>query len=202
MDYPSNSNRKKEENQKPKKDIEKVVSTEVIVQKKTVSDRFKNIFIGGEFKASMRYISAEVLLPAFRNMIVDATTKGIERVIYGESAPKLPRSSMQPRMSYNTPVDRSYSRFASPTPQTVSRNRRYDVSNIVLVSREEAETVLERLSDILGQYDVASVADLHQLVGLPSTWVDNKWGWSSLRYADVRQIREGFLLELPQVEPI
>jgi hypothetical protein len=202
MDYPSNSNRKKEENQKPKKDIEKVVSTEVIVQKKTVSDRFKNIFIGGEFKASMRYISAEVLLPAFRNMIVDATTKGIERVIYGESAPKRPRSSMQPRMSYNTPVDRSYSRFASPTPQTVSRNRRYDVSNIVLVSREEAETVLERLSDILGQYDVASVADLHQLVGLPSTWVDNKWGWSSLRYADVRQIREGFLLELPQVEPI
>lgn len=202
MDYPSNSNKNKEEPSKPKKDIEKVISTEAIVQKKSVSEKFKNIFLGGEFKSSLRYISAEVLLPAFRNMIVDATTKGIERVIYGESTPKRPASSMQSRMSYNTPVDRSYSRFASPSQHTVSRNRRYDVSNIVLVSREEAETVLERLNDILQKYDVVSVADLHQLVGLPSTYIDNKWGWSSLRFADVRQIREGFLLDLPPVEPI
>jgi hypothetical protein len=202
MDYPSNSNRKKEEVLKPKKDIEKVISTDAIVHKKTLTDRFKNVFLGGEFKSSVRYISAEVLLPAFRNMIVDATTKGIERVIYGESAPKRPASSMQSRMSYNTPVDRSYSRFASPSVNNVSRNRRYDVSNIVLVSREEAETVLERLNDILEKFDVVSVADLHQLVGLPSTYIDNKWGWSSLRFADVRQIREGFLLDLPPVEPI
>lgn len=202
MDYPSNSNRKKEEISKPKKEIEKVITTDAIVHKKTLSDRFKNVFLGGEFKSSVRYISAEVLLPAFRNMIVDATTKGIERVIYGESAPKRPASTMQSRMSYNTPVDRSYSKFASPNTYTASRNRRYDVNNIILVSKEEAETVLERLNDIIERFDVVSVADLHQLVGLPSTYVDNKWGWSSLRFADVRQIREGFLLDLPPVEPI
>lgn len=202
MDYPSNSNRKKEEISKPKKDIEKIVKAEVIVHKKTVSERFKNIFLGGEFKASLRYISAEVLLPALRNMVVDATSKGIERVIYGESAPKRPASSMQSRMSYNTPVDRSYSRFASPPTYSVSRNKRYDVSNIVLASREEAEAVLERLNDILEKYDIAVVADLHQLVGLPSSYIDNKWGWSSLRFADIRQVREGFLLDLPPVEPV
>lgn len=202
MDYPSNSNRKKEEVSKPKKEIEKVITTDAIVHKKTLSDRFKNVFLGGEFKSSLRYISAEVLLPAFRNMIVDATTKGIERVIYGESAPKRSASTMQSRMSYNTPVDRSYSKFASPNTYTASRNRRYDVNNIILVSKEEAETVLERLNDIIERFDVVSVADLHQLVGLPSTYVDNKWGWSSLRFADVRQIREGFLLDLPPVEPI
>lgn len=62
--------------------------------------------------------------------------------------------------------------------------------------------VLERLNDIIDRYEVASVADLHELVGLPTTHVDNKWGWENVRYAEVRQIREGFLLDLPPAMPI
>jgi hypothetical protein len=58
------------------------------------------------------------------------------------------------------------------------------------------------MTDIIDVYKVASVTDLHDLVGLPSTYVDNKWGWENLSYANVRQIREGYLLDLPPVEPI
>lgn len=72
----------------------------------------------------------------------------------------------------------------------------------MLVSRDEAELVIERLSDILENYDVASVADLYDLVGLPTTYIDNKWGWTNLAYANVRQVREGYLIDLPQAEPI
>lgn len=200
MDFPSNANKDKDQPKKP--EIEKIISGQAIQHKRSVSDKFKSVFMGGEFKSSVKYISAEVLLPALRNMIVDATTKGIERVIYGESLPKRSTHPSPSRMQYNTPVDRSYSRYASPPTYGVSKNRRQDVSNIVLVSREEAELVVERLSDIIDRFDVVSVADLHQLVGLPSTYVDNKWGWSSLRYVDVRQVREGFLIDLPPVEPI
>jgi hypothetical protein len=71
-----------------------------------------------------------------------------------------------------------------------------------MVSREEAENVIERLGDIIDVYKVATVADLHSLCDLPSTYIDNKWGWQALNYASVRQIREGFLLDLPPAEPI
>jgi hypothetical protein len=205
MDFPSNSNKQKQEANKPqKKAVEKVVSGEVITQKKSVGEKFKSVFLGGEFKSSMKYIAAEVLLPAFRNMIVDATTKGVERVIYGDSTPRRPSSSNRggPRVSYNAYYDRPnrpYSNAASYNPR---QSRRQEVSNFILADRAEAEIVMERLTDLIDKFDVASVADLHDLVGLPATYVDNKWGWSSLAHADIRQVREGFLLDLPPIEPI
>lgn len=200
MDFPSNANKNKEPIKKPEKIIEKVVTGEVKQHKSSMGERFKSIFLGGEFRSSLRYISAEVLLPALRNMIVDATSKGIERVIYGESAPRRRTERTGPRVSYNTPFDRPTRPQSQPvyTP----RGRRQQISNIILSSRAEAELVVERLNDIIDKYDVASVADLHDLVGLPTSYVDNKWGWSSLSYVDIRQVREGYLLDLPEIEAI
>ena len=47
---------------------------------------------------------------------------------------------------------------------------------MILNSRSESELVLESLQDIIDKYDVASVADLYQLVGLPTAYTDNKLG--------------------------
>lgn len=199
MDFPSNANKDKDPTAKK---VEKVVSGEVVQRKKSVGRRFKDVFLGGEFNSATRYIAAEVLLPALRNMVVDATTKGVERMIYGDSnMARRPSGGHRPRVSYQTPVERGYSRPA-PRANLPDQPRRGQTADIILASREEAETVLERLGDIIETYDVASVADLHDLVGLPNTYVDNNWGWPSLQYARVVQIREGFLLDLPPVEPL
>lgn len=202
MDFPSNTNKEKEQIKKgkPEKVIEKVVTGEVKQHKSSIGERFKAIFLGGEFKSSVRYIGAEVLLPALRNMVVDATTKGIERVIYGEAAPRRRPERPGPRVSYNSPFDRPTRPQQAPT--YAPRSRRQQISNIILASRAEAELVVERLSDIIDKFDVASVADLHDLVGLPTSYVDNKWGWSSLNYVDIRQVREGYLIDLPEIEAI
>jgi hypothetical protein len=201
MDFPSNANKEKDQpKKKPEKVVEKIVVGEVIQHKKTLNERFKEVFLGGEFKSSVRYIGAEVLLPALRNMVVDATTKGIERVIYGEAAPRRRQERPGPRVSYNSPFDRPVRPQQPPT--YAPRGRRQQISNIILASRAEAELVVERLGDIINQFDVATVADLHDLVGLPTTYVDNKWGWTSLTYVDIRQVREGYLIDLPEIEPI
>lgn len=207
MDFPSNANKDKDPTAKkvekaPEKKIEKIVSGEVVQRKKSLGRRFKDVFLGGEFNSATRYIAAEVLLPALRNMVVDATTKGVERMIYGDSnVARRSSGGSRPRVSYQTPVDRGYAR-PSPRANLPDQSRRNQSADIILSSREEAELVLERLGDIIETYDVASVADLHDMVGLPSTFVDNNWGWSSLQYARVVQIREGFLLDLPPVEPL
>ena len=147
----------------------------------------------------------DVLIPAVRNLIVDTTTKGIERVIYGENSPRRSSSTGQSRYSYNAPVNRGTQRRGNRPEQSsrFSTNRRkHNVDDILLTSRAEAETVVERLLDIIDTYDCASVADLYELVGFPSSYIDNQWGWFFLHPVNVRQVREGYLIDLPPVEPI
>ncbi len=52
------------------------------------------------------------------------------------------------------------------------------------------------------QYEVVSVSDLNELLGLPSSHVDNKWGWTNLSTIDTKQVREGFRISFPPLEEI
>lgn len=189
---------------KPEKKIEKVVTVDAVKRPSSLGRRMKTLFLGGEFKGATRYIVADVLLPALKNMIVDATSKGIERIVYGDT-PRRRYDPGRPRVSYNNPISR-YARQPGMLPdQPPLRQlvqRRQDAGEIILSSREDADMVIERLTDIIDKYEVVSVADLHELVGLPFSHIDNKWGWTTLNYANIRQIREGFLLDLPPVEAI
>lgn len=204
MDYQGNSHKNKDNPDKtlPEKNVEQVTTGVVIEKKPSLGRKFKNIFFGGEFKGASRYIAADVLFPAFRNLIVDATTKGIERMVYGESSMQRRRHpDYRPRVQYNNPMA-ARDRPRLPNQPLASQRMRRDANNLVLTSREEAELVLERLIDILDKYEVASVADLYDLTGLPSSHVDNKWGWTYLNNTEIRQVRDGFLLDLPPTEEI
>lgn len=190
--------------EKPEKEVVKVVKEDGKKVKPSLGKRIRNIFITGDLSGAIRYVASDVLLPALRNLIVDSTTKGIERVIYGESRRASSRNA-DPRhryYSYNNPIARDPRRTYDVTQSSPSRNRRPSSEEILLGSNEDAEIVLERLTDIVDKYDSASVADLHELVGLPTNYVDNDWGWTDLSEADIRQVREGFLLELPRIEEI
>lgn len=193
----------------PEKNVEKVVVGEVVTRKKPLGRKFKETFFGGDFKTALRYVGAEVLLPAFRNLIYDTISEGGKRIIYGESM----RSSRnrypdpRPRVTYNQPVfrgprdDRTRAYLPDQPPHVV-RQGRHEVNELIMTTREEAEKVLEMLIEIIDTYQVASVGDLYDLVGFPTTYVDQKWGWSYLNNVEIRQIREGYLLDLPPVEPI
>lgn len=219
MDFPSNSHNvtgpkaKKDvstEDPDGKPKLDKIVAERVILKKKGVGRRFKELFFGGEGKSAATFVFGDVLLPALKNMVVDAGSKGLERLIYGDNGPRRRTGpggyDGRPRVSYNTPVDRSYGRGRGHLPDQPAlrgpQPRRHDAGEIILYSREEAESVLERMVDVIDKFEVVTVADLYDLVGLPSTYVDNSWGWTSLQYSGVRQIREGFLLDLPVPEPI
>lgn len=211
MDFPGNSHNIGKNEKPAKEEVKKVVSGDVIQKKKSLGRRFKEVFFGGEIRGATRYISQEVLLPAVKNMVVDATSRGVERVIYGESQPPKRRTidytspTNRSRISYNSPIFRDPRNrpgiLPDQPPLGIGRVRQ-DVGDVILASREEAALVIESLGDIIDKYEVATVADLYNLVGLPSTFVDNKWGWTTLGYAQIRQSREGFLLDLPPVEQI
>lgn len=68
--------------------------------------------------------------------------------------------------------------------------------------RAEAEEVIDRMFELVSRYGSVSVADMYELVGLASTHTDNKWGWTDLSGAGVSRIRGGYLLDLPEPEPL
>lgn len=207
-DYTGPDKNKKKDDVVIEKKVEKVVTTEVIQKKKSLGRKFKDVFFGGDFKSAARYVTGEVLLPALRNMVVDTTTKAIERAIYGESMGSRRSNTRDYRgyVQYNSPVlSRPYTHLPDQPRRYVDiprRVERRDESQLIIPSRSEAERVVEQLIDIVEKYDQASVADLYELVGLPTAHTDNKWGWTSFARAEIRQVRDGYLLDLPPAEPI
>jgi hypothetical protein len=211
LDYQSNSRKVREgfPTEGPDKKIEKVVTGEVIQKPKSIGRKFKDIFFGGDIKLATRFVTGEVLLPALRNLVVEMTSKGIERVVYGESSFRRQYYDPRPRIMYNNPLYRPDPRQPNiPIPSRRLPDQNYrtrrEAQDIIVQSREEAEDVVEQLMDVLDKYQVVSLADLMATVGLEhqSSHIDNKWGWTYLNNVEIRQVRDGFLIDLPPLEEI
>lgn len=200
------------------KSLEKVVTTEVIYRKPTIGQKFRKLFLGADFKNTTQYVAFEVLLPATRNMLFDAATKSTERFLYGESSQPRSRSDRsRSRVSYGSSYGSSYGPHNSDRsrpkrepygrPASAGANRRQRVretmpqeGDIVFGSFDDASLALERMIDVVDVHEFVSVADLHELCGLPIAAVDHKWGWYSLVSAEVEQVREGYIIALPSPE--
>jgi hypothetical protein len=144
----------------------------------------------------------DVLLPAAKNMVSDAVSQGIERMLFGDARP----SSRGGRPGYVNYANRSRSAaplISDPRPP-LSRQARtnHDFDDIIIGDRVQAEEVLDRLRELIDQYEVATVSDLYELVGLTGEFTDAKWGWYDLRTASVRLVRGGYLLSLPRTQAI
>lgn len=200
-EFPPNSETSKRGKPEPK-NITPVTTTGASRKRKSLRKQFKETFIGGDAKSAVRYAMFEIALPAARDMVWEVISEGVRSLIFGDSRR---RGSTMP---YSGPTGHiSYNRISSrnPGPQrAISRQARsrHDFDEIVMDSRVEAEEVIDRLFDLVSRYDTATVADLYELVGLSATHTDHKWGWTDLQGAGVSRIRGGYLLDLPEPEPI
>lgn len=211
MDYQSKKTDAVEPKVAERAPVEKVVNSEITQKKPGLARRFKNTFFGGDAKSAAANVAAEVLLPAVRNLLVDAGTEGIRRVVYGDNPPARDRgyggaNRRTPRTTYSHPVRRNrydrndYAQLPDQPPRlkpTVS-----PTDDVEFPELADAERVLEHMYMILEQYERVSAADFLDLCGLPTTHTDNKWGWRHLPASAVQQTRSGWVLNLPPAEPI
>lgn len=75
-------------------------------------------------------------------------------------------------------------------------------NNIVLPTQGDADSVLQAMDKILGQYRNVSIADLYDLVGWQSQYTDSNYGWTDLHGASVIHVNDGWLLKLPKAKQI
>lgn len=211
MDYPSNSHKAREQEEAPREDkkIDKVVTGQVTRRKQPLGRRLADTFVGGDARGVWSYVLFEVLVPAAKDMVADAAGQAVERTLFGETRgggrrPGFRRGGGQNGyVSYNT-FSRRESERADPRGRDMSRRARssHDFDEIILATRAEANEVIDRMFDLVSQYEQATVADLYDLVGISSSFQDHKWGWTDIRGAGATKIRGGYLLDLPRPEPL
>lgn len=184
--------------------IEQVTKSEATLRKKPLGRKFMDTFFGSDLKSVMHYVLSDVLAPAAKDMIVEAGSQGLERMIFGDTSPR--RRSVggvtpTGHINYNR-MGRQGTRAQSGPPQGRVRTR-HAFDEVVLQSRAEGQEVLSRMYDILSRYESVTVSDLYELVGLRGDHTDLKWGWTDLHGASVDRLRSGgFLLDLPQPEAL
>lgn len=203
-EYPGNSHRSKEE---PERVVKAPVATGAVRRNATVGSRLRRFFAGADAKTVGGFVLASVIFPALQDMLRDAIHEYSDNLIYGRgelrgNSRRRSRSGRPGEGNYS--YDRISSKGSRHDRGLSERARRtHDFGELTLPSRVEADEVLRTMYDILGHYEVVTVADLYDLVNIAPTPVDRRWGWTHLNGSAIRRVRGGdYLIDLPRPEEI
>lgn len=208
-EFPSNAaSRNQGPPQKQKEKMEPVVQGTVVRRRKGLGKRFSETFVGGETRGVGSFIAMDILIPAAKDMIVDAFTMGVERMVFGDVRPGSRRHSnvfrqgsmiMNQRTNYQQPGMGQGPRAIEPRRSRA--NLQFD--EVILSSRAEADEVLARMVERIEQYGAVTVADMCDALNEEAPFTYHRYGWVDLGYARVSRARGGgYLLDLPRPEPL
>lgn len=195
-EYKSNSNKSREAAvTQPEKRVEKVVSGNTRVKKKSGIQKFADIFVPEDVGDIKSYIVTTVIIPAIKKAIMDA----MDMFLYGESGSARKAGSAS-KVSYRSYYEKNQDRRDTrPT-----RANAFDYDNIIFDSRGDADACLDAMYDILSTYPTVSVADLYDLADMPPTnnYMLNRYGWVDLSGSTIVRTRDGYILKLPRAVPL
>ena len=177
------------------------------VKKQGLGSKFREAFTGDDAQTVGQYLFFDVVVPATKNLIFDMLSEGARRILFGGGARPSVRSGSS--LGSRTGYSRAYSGGASVSQQPERREltqhardtHRFD-QEIILPTRAEAEEVLDALIAYIDEYKSVTVADLYAAIDVTATHADTKHGWYSLSTAGVRNVRDGYMLELPPTRVI
>lgn len=204
-----------EEVVRDKKKLDKLIDVQPVKRKRGLMSRLVSGVLGPEGLPGIgSYVNDEIIVPAIKNIIVDAVTSGINMVMYGDSKPRggghAGYSRNRSSSSSYRPTTNYQSRYAQTEPaeqrRAQPRSSRYGVDEYIIDERFDAAHVLTALTEYADMYETVSIADYYELIGVPSQHTDNTYGWTmeSILEASVVPIRggQGYIIKFPPVEVI
>lgn len=207
-DYPSNAKNEGGRQSKPK-----VIRGKVVERKKPLGRKIAEMFAPEDIGGVGDFVITDVILPGIKNTIFNAAIEGLQRVFFGDVAPRVRGTGVsqgstvnygayyRPSSVASTPSSPSYRNEPERNMSNKARAN-HDFNEIVLETKSESEMVLTQLGDLIDVYGQASVADLYDMLGISHNYTDEKWGWTDISTSVARRIREGYLLDLPRPEQI
>ena len=134
----------------------------------------------------------DVVMPSLKRGIYDVIVNGAD-MVFGDEKSK------------NT-APKSYGKYFVKSNRTRTEESRGtdNYRNIIFEKKADANSVLDRLIELIDMFGVASVSDLYQAADISSDnyAFDPKYGWADLRGSRVVLCRDGYMLKLPKALPL
>ena len=196
-DYKPNSNAYKEAQKREAAEREKAkpvaLTGTVKVKQKSELAKFAGAFISEDIKNIKSHLLNEVFVPTLKKTLL----KIVDLAFNGGNVSDNRRSTAD-RVSYRSYYDEPRDRDR----RTDSRSRyRFDTDEIKFDYREDAETVLKRMEDILYEYNFVTVAALYDVVDMTCPATANDYGWDNLDGARTIDTRDGWIIDFPRMIP-
>lgn len=179
---------------KEKKEVKAVVNGKVTKKKKGIGSKISTVLFDDNNVGDVKeYVIFDVIVPAVKNAISNAITGGIDMLLFGER-----RSDSSRSRGYTSYSSRSTNRRDS-SRRDYRHSSVFEFDDILLPTKIDATSVIDNMFNILDEYGVVSVADYYALVGEPSNYQMNAWGWENLGNVYVQRTRTGeYKIVLPK----
>ena len=197
--YPGNSHKIKEEkNTKPngEKQIKKVVTKPAKTKKKGELRKIAEEFILDDVKNIKNYAITDVLIPTIKDAIWDIFTNTLDMFLFNGSKDHR-RGQKTSKVSY-----RDYYDSKNDSSKKYGVKDRFDYDDLEFDSYGEADAVLTGMLEVIDSYGVVSVSDMYDMADVTAPYTANRYGWTSLRNAEVVRVRNAYIIRLPKAKPI
>lgn len=197
--YPDNSHEQRKKH-------EKVITGSTVKKKPSLGQKIGELFRVEGIDSLPEYVIDKVVLPEIKSGVHSVLSAAIDAFFQDKSGRRnyiSSSSSAVPvtRISY----DKMYGQKNSQTVQYVNPNSNRTVSGVmkyndwIFQSKGDADAVLEGLLDSIDVYKAAKVSDFYDLIGQPSEYTEDNYGWTELGEAKiVRCGADGWKLVLPR----
>lgn len=187
---------KEKEKYKPVVKKESVVST-----KKSMFQKFADDFVNRDMKSVKAWLIQDVLIPGAKEtalnlvgmILFNEPIRGFGPTSYDRD---YNRNNYRSYYGGNSNYSRIYNRDYCRNQNDYGSDDKIDYRNIVLRRRDEAERVVDTMIQIIQDTGEVSVANLLDLVDLPTRFTDNSWGWTDPRSIGIRRVAGGFLIDV------
>lgn len=199
--YKPNSHKaKKEQQQKPPKEIQKVVTGNVKSKEQPMAKKMAKSFLADDLSNVKSYIILDVLIPTIKEAVSQIIKNGSDMLIFGDVKPL---GGKRAGYNYNG-ISSSKSMVKNPH-KTANRRAMHDFREVTFETRSDAMEVLSQLNELIENYGSATVEDFYIFIGEGKTakYTDRKWGWTNLEGRNIeRVLGGGYMIDLPPAEAL
>ncbi len=186
-----------DDKQLPQAQNNKPVISNATVKKPSIVKELVSYSVENVVEPRMKEMTRDVCT-GFLNMVNDALTKSIDRLIYPDgNSPHKNNSSVKtytPTTNYTV-----YSKTNSKPPrESIGTRSSIEVNYIWVETEDEAKQIVNTLIENIDNYGKAKVADLYEMVKIPTTFSDYKFGWSDTKGIGYYRDRGKYFIDLPK----
>lgn len=207
MEYPSNSNKDKQNNLPAPTSAEPVVANPTKIRQKRPS-LFRMIF-EQDFKDIKDGLIKEYIKPRLKDIAygifesaLNTVDNSIQMMIYENVRPGYHSNTVG--RPAQTPYNKISTQARTVSPTTVTSS--YNYNEILYTSYGEADAVLTTMKEWIQDYGAVSVAryyDFSNYHGSQRSYTDNDYGWYDLSgVIQPKKIPEGFIIELGRAKAL